>query len=256
MNSSTRYARHISLPEVGEAGQGQLADASVLVVGAGGLGSPLLLYLAAAGVGTLGLVDHDRVALSNLQRQILYETGDVDRLKTHAAQDRLQELNPDVTLKLYPEKLTEQNAADIIQRYDLVADGCDNFATRLLVNATCYRLQKILVSAAVMGMRGQLYSFKAHLGAPHPCYQCLCPEEPPADALPDCSNSGILGSLAGMVGSMQATEVIKEILTIGPSLSGKMVLIDALQATSRTITLPRDPDCKICGKTNQHKPEL
>lgn len=247
-DSSTRYARHLSLPQFGTAGQQKLTDAKVLVVGAGGLGSPLLMYLAAAGIGTLGLIDADRVAFSNLQRQVLYETADIDRPKTLAATDRLTELNPDIQIIAYNQRLDDSNAAQFISEFDLIADGSDNFETRLIVNKYCVELNKTLVSAAVIGFSAQLYSFKGHLGAPHPCYQCLCPEAPPANTLPDCSDSGVLGSLAGMMGCWQATEVIKELLGIGHSLSGEMRVINALEATVRTIKIKRDPECPVCSK--------
>ncbi len=246
-DNAVRYARNISLPEIGRAGQDRLGRAKVLVVGAGGLGSPLLLYLAAAGVGTLGVVDHDLVALSNLQRQILYETTDIGQAKAEAAQFALNDMNPEVKVIPHHTRLDESNIEEIIGGYDLVADGSDNFATRFLVNSHCLKAKKTLVSAAVIGFGGQLYSFKPYLGAPHPCYQCLCPRLPPPDATPRCADSGVLGSVAGILGSWQATEVIKELLGIGESLSGYMLLLDALKAEIRKIKLPRDPMCKCCG---------
>ena len=246
-DTEVRYARNISLPEVGTAGQERLSQAKVLVVGAGGLGSPLLLYLTAAGIGTIGIVDDDRVALSNLQRQVLHETADIGRLKTDSARDALQDLNPEVKIIPHAFRLDDTNAATLIQDYDLIADGCDNFETRFLVNAACLKAEKTLGSAAVIGFGGQLYTFKPYLGAPHPCYQCLCPELPPPDATPRCADSGVLGSVAGILGAWQATEAIKELLGIGESLSGHMLLLDALKAEIRKVKLPRDPACVCCG---------
>lgn len=243
-----RYARNISLPEISADGQQALLQSRVLVVGAGGLGSPLLLYLAAAGVGTLGIADADRVALSNLQRQVLHETADLDRPKVESAADALQDLNPEIKIVPYPVRLDAGNADDLIAQYDLVADGSDNFATRLLVNAACFRHRKTLVSAAVMGFAGQLYTFKPYLGGDHPCYQCLVNELPPPEATPRCAEAGVLGSVAGTLGAWQATEVIKELLGIGDSLSGHMLLLDALAATIRKVKLPRDPECGCCGR--------
>lgn len=242
-----RYARQISLPEIGEDGQELLAQAKVLVVGAGGLGSPVLMYLAAAGIGTLGVVDHDRVALSNLQRQILYETADIGQLKAEAAADRLSELNPGITCKALTERLDESNVSGLVEEYDLIVDGCDNFETRFLVNQACHSVGRTLVSGAVQRFSGQLYSFKSHLGAPHPCYQCLYPELPPEGTIPRCSEAGILGGVAGVIGSLQATEVVKEILNIGESMSGRMLRYDALTGRVSTSLLPRDPNCVICA---------
>lgn len=248
-DAAVRYARTISLPEVGEAGQDRLQSARVLVIGAGGLGSSALMYLAAAGIGTLGIVDDDRVALSNLQRQILFETGDIGRPKAESAADALRDLNPEVRIEPHALRLTEANAARLIASCDLVVDGSDNFATRLTVNRHCLAARKTLVSAAVIGFTGQLYTFKPYLGAPHPCYQCLVPELPPPEATPTCAESGVLGSVAGMLGAWQATEVIKELLGIGESLSGHMLVVDALQASVRKVALPRDPACMICGES-------
>ncbi len=242
-----RYARQISLPEIGQEGQEKLSQARVLVVGAGGLGSPILLYLAGAGVGTLGVVDDDRVSLSNLHRQILYETGDVGRLKVESATDVLHERNPEVQFITYAEKLTRENAAIIIADYDIVVDGCDNFETRFLVNHTCFELRKTLVSGAVMGLVGQVYSFAPHLAADNPCYQCLYSALPPADATPKCSDAGVLGCAAGIVGSWQATEVIKEIVGCGEKLRQHMLVIDALKGETRRVKIPRDDACVCCG---------
>ena len=244
---NVRYARTISLPEIGTSGQDALERTRVLVIGAGGLGSPLLLYLAAAGVGTLGIVDYDRVALSNLQRQIIHETADIGRPKTDSAADALNDLNPNITIIPHAGRLDEASAAALIPAYDIVADGCDNFATRFLVNRQCMQHRKTLVSASISGFVGQLYTFKPYLGSPHPCYQCLYPDLPSPDATPSCAEGGVLGSVAGIMGSWQATEIIKEILGIGDSLSGSMLMLDALSADVRKVRIPRLPGCQCCG---------
>ncbi len=242
-----RYARHIILKDVGGAGQMALLKARVLVVGAGGLGSPLLQYLAAAGVGTIGIVDDDHVDLSNLQRQIIHATGDVGTPKTESAAAKIKALNSDVNVIQHAVRLGADNAAAIIGDYDIVADGTDNFATRHLVNDTCVALGKTLVSAALGPFEGQLATFKPHAEVGLPCYRCFLPEEPPADMQRTCSDIGILGAVAGVVGTLQAVEVLKEILDIGDSLAGKMLIYDALGATTRTIGLPQDPKCPTCA---------
>ena len=245
-NDQLRYARNISLPEIGEAGQHKLLESRVLVIGAGGLGSPLLLYLAAAGVGTIGVIDDDRVALSNLQRQIIHETGDIDQPKVHSASEAMHDLNPNIRINTYNKRLTSANIDEIIKDYDVIADGCDNYETRFLVNKTCFTHKKPLVSGAVIGFSGHLYTFKPYLNGNNPCYQCLYPQQPAADATPKCSESGVLGSVTGIIGAWQATEVVKELLEIGESLSGNMVILDALYADIRKVKLTRDPDCKTC----------
>lgn len=242
-----RYARHIVLPEVGGAGQQKLKQARVLLIGAGGLGSPLALYLAAAGIGTIGIVDNDRVDISNLQRQVLHSTDSVGRMKTESAAVALAGLNPHVRVVEHTQRLDETNAESLIGAYDIVADGSDNFSTRFLVNDTCYHLGKTLVTAAILRFDGQLSTYKAHLGAPHPCYRCVFPEPPPAGSIPACSEAGVLGALGGIMGSLQAIEVIKEILEIGDSLSGRLLLYDALRGDFRSVKLKRDPHCKLCG---------
>lgn len=247
-----RYARHIILRDVGGAGQMALLKARVLVVGAGGLGSPLLEYLAAAGVGTLGIVDDDAVELSNLQRQIIHTTPDVGVLKATSAAEKVKALNPDVSVALHTVRLNADNAAEVIAQYDIVADGTDNFATRHIVSDTCVALRKTLVSAALGPFEGQVATFKPHAGDGLPCYRCFLPEEPPADMQRTCSDLGILGAVAGVVGTLQAVEVLKEILGIGESLAGKMLFYDALGATSRTIKLPPDPNCAACAKDDQN----
>ncbi len=241
-----RYARHIILREVGGAGQAKLLAARVLVIGAGGLGSPLILYLAAAGVGTIGVVDFDRVSLSNLQRQIAHGTGDVGRLKTDSVEDAVREINPEIALVPHAERLTAANALDLIGDYDLVADGSDNFATRFLVNDACFFAGRTLVSAAVTQFDGQLATFKPRAGA-YPCYRCLYAAPPPPEAAPNCSEAGILGAAAGVMGTLQAIEVLKEIIGIGDGLAGRLMIYDALGAQFRTVKVPKDPACALCG---------
>jgi len=242
-----RYARHLVLDEVGEEGQQKLLQSRVLVVGAGGLGSPLLLYLAAAGVGALGIVDNDQVDLSNLQRQIVHATESVGASKVESARRTLAHVNPEVTIETHALRLDESNAAALVGHYDLVADGSDNFATRYLLNDVCYRLKKPLIGAALAPFDGQLSTFKAYLGPPHPCYRCLFREPPPPESVPRCETAGILGAIAGVMGTLQATEVLKELLGIGESLSGTLLVYDALRAGFHSIKLPRDPDCPTCG---------
>ena len=242
-----RYARHLVLEEVGEEGQQKLLQSRVLVVGAGGLGSPLLLYLAAAGIGTLGVVDDDAVDLSNLQRQIVHATESIGLAKVESARQTVHHINPEVKLEAHRTRLNADNAAALVGAYDLVADGSDNFATRYILNDVCYELKKPLIGAALSPFDGQLSTFKAYLGPPHPCYRCLFREPPPPDSVPRCETAGILGAIAGVMGTLQATEVLKEILGIGESLSGTLLVYDALRAGFHKIKLPRDPDCPTCG---------
>ena len=242
-----RYARHIVLREVGGIGQARLKAARVLVIGAGGLGSPLILYLAAAGVGTLGIVDFDHVSLSNLQRQIAHRTQDVGRAKTQSAADSIAAINPLTQVELHPVRLTAANALDLIARYDIVADGSDNFDTRFLVNDACYFARKTLVSAAVTEFDGQLSTYKAYDGNELPCYRCLFPEPPPPGTAPSCSETGILGAAAGVMGTLQSLEVLKEILGLGESLAGKLLIYEALSTRFRNVRVHRDPDCRLCG---------
>ncbi len=246
-----RYARHILLQEVGGAGQARLLHAKVLVVGAGGLGSPLLLYLAAAGVGTLGVIDADTVDLSNLQRQIVHTTDRIGALKVDSARRMLAGINPEVTVVTHPERIAAANALDVIGGYDIVADGSDNFETRFLLNDACYFAQKTLVSGAILRFDGQVATFKAHEaradGTHGPCYRCLFRAPPPAGAIPSCAEAGVLGALCGVIGSLQATEVLKEILGIGEGLSGWLLLCDGLSAEMRKIRVPADPGCPLCG---------
>ena len=242
-----RYARHIILPEVGGEGQARLMAAKVLVVGAGGLGSPVLMYLAAAGVGTLGVVDDDRVDLSNLQRQIVHATSRIGAPKAESARESLAEINPEVRVVAHNERLTAETAPALIDSYDLVADGSDNFATRYLVNDACYFARTPLVSAAMLRFDGQISTYRAYQGGDNPCYRCLFREAPPPGLIPSCSQAGILGALAGAVGSVQATEVLKELLGIGDSLSGWLLLYDALGTRFEKVRIKPDPDCPLCG---------
>lgn len=242
MNDPRRYARHILLPEIGEAGQQKLADSAVLVIGAGGLGSAVIAYLAAAGIGRIGIIDHDHVELSNLQRQIIHEDGDIGRLKVESAADRISELNPHCAVDIYPRRLVAENAASIIARYTIVADGCDNFTTRLIVNAACMQSGIPLVSAAVKAFEGQLMTFPAD--GTSPCYQCFVPESPPEAS---CKETGVIGPLCGVMGSMQALEVIKALLGL-PTLSGKLLRYDALTHRQRISTLPRNAECPLHHK--------
>lgn len=242
-----RYARHIVLPEVGGEGQAKLLRAHVLVVGAGGLGAPVLLYLAAAGVGTLGIIDFDTVDLTNLQRQVIHTTARVGRPKTESAAEAIRALNPEVRTILHQERLTAANALAIVGGYDLVADGSDNFETRYLVNDACFLARRPLVSAAMLRFEGQLTTFKAHEPGNHPCYRCLFREAPPPGLVPSCSQAGIFGAIAGVMGTLQAAEVIKEIVGVGESLSGTLVLYDALATRFDRLKLRRDAACELCG---------
>jgi adenylyltransferase/sulfurtransferase len=244
-----RYARHIVLQEVGGVGQEKLLRAKVLVVGAGGLGSPLLMYLAAAGVGTIGVVDDDIVSLSNLQRQIAHGTPDIGRAKVESGRDRAAALNPDVTYRPYQMRVNPGNVMDLLADYDIIADGSDNFDTRFLLNDACYLAKKTLVSAAVLRFDGQLSTYKAYQGPPHPCYRCIFPEPPPEGAIPSCSQGGVLGAMAGIMGTMQATEVLKEILGLGQSMSGRLLIHDGLAGEVRTICVKPDPSCALCGES-------
>ena len=240
-----RYGRHLVIPEVGEEGQRKLKAASVLLVGAGGLGSPLALYLAAAGVGRLGLIDADEVDASNLQRQILYAHVEVGRPKVEAARDRLAGINPHVEVVEHRERLTAGNAERILSGYDLVADGSDNFPTRYLVNDACVKLGIPDVYGSVFRFEGQVSVFGAPDG---PCYRCLFPEPPPAGLVPSCAEAGVLGILPGIIGCLQANEVVKLLLGIGEPLVGRYLTFDALGTRFREMRLPRDPDCPVCSR--------
>jgi len=248
-----RYARHLVLHEVGGPGQNRLKNAKVLCVGAGGLGAPLLYYLAAAGIGTIGIIDHDRVSLSNLQRQIIHQTARVGLPKTSSARETIQGLNPHVHVVEHDHRITAENALEIIAGYDIVADGCDNFPTRFLVSDACYFAKKTLVTAAVGQFDGQISTFKPHEaspdGTPFPSYRCLMGELPPRGLFPACEEAGILGALPGILGSMQAMEVIKEILRIGDSLAGRLLMYDALASRFYETRLAWNPDNPLSGKT-------
>ncbi|WP_417430543.1 HesA/MoeB/ThiF family protein [Kiloniella sp.] len=241
-----RYARHLVLPEVGEEGQLKLLRSKVLVIGAGGLGSPLLLYLAAAGIGTIGVVDDDVVDLSNLQRQILHDTNQVNHPKVQSAKSRLAAINPDIDIQPHHFRLDSGNIDDLIGQYDLVADGCDNFNTRYLVNDACYRQKVPLVSAAIMRFDGQLTTFRAFEEGDKPCYRCLFGDEQVAEK-GSCADVGVLGALAGTMGSLQSVEAIKELLGIGDSMSNSLLLYDSLGTSFHKMKTKRDPACSLCG---------
>ena len=238
-----RYSRHIIMGDVGSAGQRKLIQSKALIIGAGGLGSPSAVYLALAGVGTIGIVDFDVVELSNLQRQILHHTGDVGRSKVESAKDNIKSYNPDVNVVLHDVRLESDNAMDIISQYDLVINGADNFATRYLVNDACYLLNKTLVDGSILIFDGQATVFLPGEG----CYRCLFPEPPPPGMVPNCAEAGVLGALTGLVGSIQATEALKQFIGIGDSLSSRLLLIDALSMTFREVKLKRNPSCPLCG---------
>lgn len=245
-----RYARHIRLENVGLEGQAKLLAAKVLVIGAGGLGSPLIQYLAAAGVGTIGVVDDDTVDLSNLQRQVLHATNHVGMAKVESAAKGAKAINPEVTLNTHSVRLTADNARALIKDYDVIADGSDNFDTRFLINDACYFEKKTLVSAAVLRFDGQLSTYKPHADKPNgggPCYRCLYPEPPPANDVWTCEQAGILGAVAGVMGTLQATEVLKEILGIGEGMAGRLLIYDALDLTQRVVTVKPDPACALCS---------
>ena len=241
-----RYSRHILLQEVGATGQAKLRAARVLVIGAGGLGSPLALYLAAAGIGTIGLVDDDRLELSNLQRQVAHTTARIGRNKAESMAETLHALNPGTVVEVHPRRLDAAAALELIPRYDIVCDGTDNFATRFLLGDACHLLSRPLVSAAVLRFEGQLSVFAGHDGT-CPCHRCLHPEPPPPGLVPTCSEAGVLGAVTGVMGTLQATEVLKLIMGIGDPLKGRLLLWDALDARFRTVRLKRDPACALCG---------
>jgi sulfur-carrier protein adenylyltransferase/sulfurtransferase len=239
-----RYSRHLLLPEVGVEGQQRLKAARVLCVGAGGLGSPAAMYLAAAGVGTLGLVDADEVDVSNLQRQIIHGTSDVGRSKIASASDRLRDINPHVAIEAHPARLDERNALALVSAYDVIVDGTDNFPTRYLVNDACVIARRPNAYGSIARFEGQASVFASADG---PCYRCLHPEPPPAGLIPSCAEGGVLGVLPGIIGTIQATETVKLILGIGEPLIGRFLIYDALRMRFRVIALRRDPDCPVCG---------
>ena len=240
-----RYSRHIILPEVGGAGQQKMLEARILLLGAGGLGSPAAYYLAAAGIGNLGIVDFDQVDLSNLQRQIIHSTERIGMLKTESAKKTIQALNPDVNVTLYNEKIDSSNILSIIKDYDYVVDGSDNFPTRYLVNDACVMENKTLIHGSIYRFEGQVTVFKPNSG---PCYRCLYPEPPPPGMSPNCQEGGVLGVLAGIVGNLQVVEVLKLILGIGEPLVGKLLIYDALKTEFRNLNLRKDASCPLCGE--------
>ncbi len=246
-----RYARHLVLRDIGGPGQQRLKKARVLVVGAGGLGAPLLQYLAAAGVGVIGVVDDDRVALSNLQRQVIHTTEDVGRLKVESARAAIARLNPHVAVETHMQRLDEANARDLIAGYDIVADGSDNFATRYLVSDSCFYEKRPLVTAALGGFDASLTTLRPFEcgadGRPNPTYRCLFPEPPPPGTVPNCEEAGVLGALAGVVGAMMALEVVREIVGFGEGLVGRLVLIDAGAMRFETLRYAQDPDNPLNG---------
>lgn len=240
-----RYSRHLILPEFGMEGQKKLKQSSVLLIGAGGLGAPLAMYLAAAGVGRIGLVDFDVVDVSNLQRQVIHGTSDVGRPKLESARDRIKEINPHVEVELHAIRLTSENALELFEQYDVIADGTDNFATRYLVNDACVLTGKPNVYASIFRFEGQVSVFGMPDG---PCYRCVYEEPPPPGLVPSCAEGGVLGVLPGMVGTLQANEVIKVLAGIGTPLVGRLLLIDALDMQFRTLKLRKNPDCPVCGE--------
>jgi adenylyltransferase/sulfurtransferase len=239
----SRYSRHIIMPQVGSVGQRKLLDAKVLMVGAGGLGSPISIYLTLAGVGTVGLVDFDDVDVTNLQRQILHFNDDIGRPKVVSAVETLKAYNPDTVVKVHEEPISSVNAMDIMEDYDIIVNGADNFPTRYLVNDAAYLSGKPLVDGSILLFDGQATTYLPGQG----CYRCLFPSPPPPGEVPSCAEAGVLGMLPGMVGTIQATEVVKLILGVGDSLSGKLLLIDALSMDFRTVKIRRNPECPLCG---------
>ncbi len=244
-----RYSRHIILPEVGGIGQQQLLKSKVFCVGVGGLGSPIALYLAGAGVGTIGIADSDQVDISNLHRQVIHSTDDIGKSKTHSAREKLEKLNPDVNIIEHKERITKHNIRSIISDFDIVVDGTDNFQTRYLINDACYFEKKTLVSGAIFQFEGQVAVFKPHAGSA--CYRCLYPEIPPVGTMPNCQEAGILGAVAGIIGTMQAVETIKELLQIGESLSGKLLMFNALKMSFNVVNVKKDPSCQLCNGTGE-----
>ena len=243
-----RYARHITLPQVGGIGQRKLINSKVLVIGAGGLGSPLLLYLAAAGVGTIGIIDDDKVELSNLQRQIIHTNDNINIHKTDSAKKAILAINPNINVITYKERFSVKNAEDIVSKFDIVADGSDNFGTRFLANDVCYLKNKTLVSAAILRFEGQISTYSAHKES-NCCYRCLWPEPPPKGLIASCGEAGVFGALAGSIGSIQAIEVLKEILGIGHSLNNYLVIFDTLSSEMRKVKINKDNNCKLCGSS-------
>jgi len=240
-----RYSRHIILPEVGGKGQMKLREGKVLMIGAGGLGSPVSLYLAAAGIGTLGIVDMDTVDLSNLQRQVLHTTNDVGRPKVESAKETLTAINPGVKVNAYRERLGKDNVLELVNEYDVIVDGVDNFPTRFLLNDACVMAKKPLVEAGILRWDGMVMTIIPGEG---PCYRCVFPEPPPAGAVPTCQEAGVIGAIAGVMGVLQATEVIKLILGVGENLVGRLLTFDALESRFREVKIKRNPKCALCGE--------
>jgi molybdopterin/thiamine biosynthesis adenylyltransferase len=243
-----RYSRHIILPNVGGEGQSKLLSSRILIVGMGGLGSPIALYLAAAGIGTLGLVDFDRVELNNLQRQVIHFTGDIGKEKVLSARETIQSINPDVSVRAYGQRLSADNIMEILSDYDLVMDGTDNFPTRFLLNDACFLSGKTIIYGAIFRFEGQVSVFAPGKG---PCYRCLLPEMPPPGSVPRCQEAGVFGVLPGIVGAIQATEAIKLILGIGKPLIGRLLLVDALDMETMEMQLQKNPRCPVCGEDSQ-----
>jgi sulfur-carrier protein adenylyltransferase/sulfurtransferase len=241
-----RYSRHLILPEVGMAGQKKICSTSVLCIGAGGLGSPIAMYLAAAGMGKLGILDFDKVDFSNLQRQIIHGTPDVGRPKTESAKETINNINPNCEVVIHETRLSSENAMEIIGQYDIIVDGTDNFPTRYLTNDACVLLKKPNVYGSIFRFEGQASVFAPHLGGP--CYRCLYPEPPPPGMVPSCAEGGVLGVLPGIVGTIQATEILKLALGKGSSLTGRLLLFNALEMKFRELKLRRDPECPLCGE--------
>ncbi len=239
-----RYSRHIILPEVGGVGQRKMLDAHVLMIGAGGLGSPAAYYLAAAGIGHLGIVDFDTVDLSNLQRQIIHSTERIGMLKTESAKKTIAALNPDVNVTTYNERISSQNIEELFEGYEYIVDGSDNFATRFLINDACIMMNKVNIHGSIFRFEGQATVFDPKNG---PCYRCLYPEPPPPGLVPNCQEGGVLGVLAGIIGNIQAVETLKLVLGIGESLAGKLLIYDALNTEFRKLKLKRDVNCPVCG---------
>jgi adenylyltransferase/sulfurtransferase len=239
-----RYSRHLIMPEVGLVGQQKLKESSVLIIGAGGLGSPLGMYLAAAGVGTIGLVDYDTVDVTNLQRQILHSTDDIGRSKLDSARERLKGINPHITIKTFHERLSSDNALSIVKDFDVIVDGTDNFPTRYLVNDACVLLEKPNVYGSIFRFDGQVSVFDAQRG---PCYRCLYPDPPPPGLVPSCAEGGVFGVLPGIIGTLQALETLKLLLNRGVTLIGRLLIFDALKLSFREVKLKKNPDCPVCG---------
>ena len=244
-----RYSRSIILPEIGGEGQKKLLDSRVLIIGIGGLGSPVLMYLAASGVGNITIVDHDKVDLSNLQRQIIHSVTEIGNTKVSSAKKFIKKINRNINVTSYIQKLNSKNINEILKNYEIICDGTDNFKTRYLVSDTCYRLNKTLVSAAITKFEGQISTWKKSSNT-LPCFRCLFPMEPHNTEVNNCSSNGVLGSVAGFLGSIQATEVIKEILGIGKSLAGFLNIYDLLNNNFRTLKINKDPNCNFCGTEN------